>query len=719
MKTHPFIISIVSLSFLLHAGCSTGIEVSQSPNKTIASTDTISSQRFDMGKMWTFDNPPVKYFKEEYNFEPDQQWLQKARMAALKLGNGCSASFVSEDGLIMTNHHCVRGSINSVAKEDENFLRDGFAARTAEDERTIENLFVQQLVLIEDVTEEFRDAMDKGNSDEERVMLRDLQEEEIIRKYSAIDSSLIYKVITFYDGGKYSLYGYKQYDDIRLVFVPDLRTAKPGGDYDNFTYPRHGLDCAFLRAYENGKPAKTPDYFKWNTEGAETGEPIFVIGNPGNTDRIKTMAQIAYDKEYYFPAFVTLLEEIYSAYLDEVNKTKAEDYDLIAHLYSIGNTLKVMNGTLEALNNPVLMARKQDFENKFRQKVNNDPALKEKYAGVWDEIEKSKNESMKYAPEMNAYSVSPYFSAEYFNIARKVLTYAHQLSLPEDSREKPYRQENVSATASAIYPDDISRELQEKILKAQVNFFYSKLSDDNPLLKKILGGRKGNEAVRYLLQASRLTTKEGVAEFIKQTPEQIFSSTEPFIVFILEAQKRYNDLKLKFNDLTSREEINNQRLGQALFEIYGETIPPDATGTLRISDGVIKSYPYNGTIAPTHTTFYGILEKYHSFNKQFPFNLSPLWENLPDEFDLSVPLDFISTNDIIGGNSGSPVINRDLEIIGLAFDGNYESLADRYIYTTEIRRTICVHPKGMLEAINDLYKFKRLGDEIVNGKLKD
>jgi len=712
MNLKKFIaISLLTILVIANTGCSSSVNTFSRNTAGETNPDTVKAQRFDMGRMWTFDNPPVKYFKSEYNFQPDNKWLEKARKAALRLGNGCSASFISEDGLVMTNHHCVRGIVNSVAKENENLLRDGFSANSFSEERRLEGLTVSQLVLIDDVTIELRKAMDNGKDDEEKVILRDMKEREIKNRYAEKDNSLSYEVLSFYNGGKYSVYGYKIYNDVRLVFVPDLRTAKPGGDYDNFTYPRHGLDCAFLRAYEEGKPAKTPDYFKWNEHGAEVGEPIFVVGNPGNTDRIKTMKQIEYDRDVFYPAYVDLLAKIYNAHLDEVNRTNAEDYNLIARLYSIGNSLKVLQGTLKSLNNPVLMARKQDFENNFRNAVNSKETLKSRYGRAWDEISDLTDEAKAGARELSAFSLPSFYNSEYLNIARNAVKYANEAAYSGSEKTK-----SPDYLADTYYPAGFNFNLQDKVLAAQIDFYYSRLGADNPLIIKLTGGKTGMDAVDYIKDKSSLTSKEKIKDFFLQPADSILNSNDPLIRFIREGEARYAELKIKNNAVQAKLEMNEQLLGRALFEVYGEAIPPDATGTLRISDGVIESYPYNGTIAPTHTTFYGLLEKYYSFEKKFPFNLPAVWEKLPDDFDLSVPLDFICTNDIIGGNSGSPVINRNLEIVGLAFDGNYESLADKYIYTTEQRRTICVHPKGMLEAIRHLHKFSRLGDEITTGK---
>ncbi len=256
--------------------------------------DTVKAQKFDMGKMWTFENPPFDYFEKEYGFKPSPELLEKFQKSALKFGGGCSASFVSEDGLIMTNHHCVRGNLASVQKGEENILRDGFYAKNLMEERTVPNLKVEQLIIIKDVTNEIQSSMDEVKSDADKIDIRDQKIEELKTEYSQKHPELLFKVISLYNGGKYSLYGYKVYDDIRLVFVPELFVAKLGGDPDNFTYPRYGLDCAFLRAYEDGKPVKTNFYFSWSNEGVVEDQPVFVVGNPGRTDRINTMAQIEY-----------------------------------------------------------------------------------------------------------------------------------------------------------------------------------------------------------------------------------------------------------------------------------------------------------------------------------------------------------------------------------------------------------------------------------------
>jgi hypothetical protein len=697
-----------SLFLILFILCSHSVSSQQ------LNPDTVRAQKYDMGKMWTFENPPLDYFEETYNFRPSEDWLEFVRKAALRYGNGCSASFISEDGLIMTNHHCARGQIPTVQKEGEDFLRNGFFARNLGEERRIEGLYVDQLLIIEDVTDEIHSAMKNADTDADKVKLIKEKISEINSRELQKDSTLIYRVVPLYNGGKYSLYGYKRYDDVRLVFAPDLRTAKFGGDPDNFTYPRYGLDCTFLRAYENGKPVKTDYYFKWNVNGAEEGEAVFVIGNPGSTDRLSTIAQMEYDRDMLYPPRLNMYRELYSLQEQKVLKNNAENYQQIARLYSIGNTLKVYEGTLKGLNDEYLMARKKDFERTFRAQVENDPELITKYSGIWDEIASLRSKAAASAKEIYAYSLSPSTSSQYFIIANNLVKKMRRIV---EMGRRPIPKAEMDSLLMDIYPDDIDKSYQRDLLKIQADMIISNLGADHELVKKLFGNRQSYEAADYMLSNSYLKSEDEFMKFSEMTPDEILQSDDPFIYFIVNTQERLTELRSRNEQITSRETILNQQLGEALFSIYGDEIPPDATGTLRIADGVLQSYSYNGTIAPVYTTFYGVLDRHYGFGKKFPYNLSELWDNLPEEFDLSTKLDFISTNDIIGGNSGSPVINKNGEIVGLAFDGNIESLPARYIYTTEANRTVSVHSSGMIEAIRDLYKAHRISNEILNGKM--
>ncbi|NWF51401.1 MAG: S46 family peptidase [Ignavibacteriaceae bacterium] len=682
--------------------------------------DTVTAQRFDMGKMWTFENPPLDYFKEEYGFLPSEEWLEKVRKSALKFDGGCTASFISEDGLIMTNHHCIRGNLPAIQKEEEDLLLDGFYAQSLEQERLVPGLFVEQLIIIEDVTGEIKMGMADGKNENERVALRDKIITDIENRYSKDYPDLRFEVTPLYDGGRYSLYGYKRYNDVRLVFVPELWTAKLGGDYDNFTYPRYGLDCAFFRAYDqNGKPIKTDYYFKWSENGPLEDEPIFVIGNPGRTDRINTIAQIEFARDIQYPMLVRMFKDMYAIQEEIVMKNNAEDMKQVARLYSIGNGLKVYDGIYKGLLDPYLIARKKDFEKKFKEAINSDDELKKKYSSIWNEIEDSRKKASAFASELFAYNISSFYSPQYLSIARDLLTLAEQMKLEESARSENYKAEQLEKTIERIFPANFDKSYQDKLVSVQVNIWTSNLPADNLVRKEILKTKTGKDAVEYLLNNTKLFSKDEVIRLAKGNPDDVLNSDDPFIQFVIKTRDRQKQLADQSSELQEYESLRNELLGEALHYVYGDNIPPDATFTLRIADGKMKSYSYNGTVAPLKTTFYGSLDRYYSFDGKFPFKLPERFKNLPPEFDLKTPLNFISTNDIVGGNSGSAVINKNAEIVGLAFDGNIESLPGNYIYLPEANRTVSVHSQGMIEAIMDLYKAYELGNEILAGKRTD
>ena len=318
------ILSIVYILFVFHFNT-----VAQSYYYGV-DFDTVKAQKFDMGKMWTFENPPLDYFEQTYGFRPTQEWLDKVQKSSLKFGSGCSASFISEDGLIMTNHHCIRGILRDLSTDKLDLLKYKFYAENQEDELKIPGLYVRQLMLIEDVTNEIQSAMNTVQSDSEKVVVRNKKFDEIKTRYTEQNPELNYEIISLYYGGKYSLYGYKRYDDIRLVFAPELIVSKLGGDYDNFTYPRYGFDCAFLRAYENDKPIKTDFYFNWSTEPIYEDQPVFVVGNPGSTNRLYTMAQLEFLRDYRFGPQIPMRKELYAVYEELVKQTNGEDMKLVA-----------------------------------------------------------------------------------------------------------------------------------------------------------------------------------------------------------------------------------------------------------------------------------------------------------------------------------------------------------------------------------------------------
>jgi len=707
--------SFAAAFIIFFTGCSTSLQTTSTAYDGI-NLDTVKAQRFDTGKMWTFDFPPLDYFEETYNFRPSQQWLDDVRMSAIKFGNWCSSSFVSEDGLIMTNNHCSDFLIPQVQKEGEDIRKNGFIANTLEEERRVPNLSVSQLVSIEDVTKDIYDAIASGKTEEEIAKNKKDKIDEI-KKNAADKTGLIYDVVTLYNGGKYSLYGYKKYTDIRLVLMPESQAGFFGGDYDNYTYPRYNLDCTFWRAYdEDGKPLKVKNYFKWSKNGAQPNEPIFVIGNPGNTNKLKTVAQLEYMRDYSYRinAFVVnglqkILEEMIAEHPDK-------NYDYIDQLKGAANSNKRFTGVLRGLRNNYFMARKKDFERQFKSKVSADPKLKEKYSSMWDNIASTRNEQRAIADELAGLTRSGRITSKHFAVAENLVKLAGQLKLPEEQRDEKYKGEALDQTIVSIFPENFDADFEFKKLGFHSKFLALTLGASHPLYKKLYGTHTGNPAAEFALSNSEIKTKDGALALAQKGADAIYNSNDPFIYFLINSADRYAELQVLSKEITATEQVFDDQLGQALFEIYGTTIPPDGSFTLRIGDGVLQSYNYNGTIAPEITTFYGMYNRHHSFYKQYPFNLHERWINLSDEFDMSTPFNFISTHDIVGGSSGSAVINKNKEVVGLAFDGNIESNSGYFIYDTVENRMVSVASQGMLEAIQDIYKATRISEELINGK---
>ena len=571
-------------------------------------------------------------------------------MSALRFGSWCSASFVSADGLIMTNHHCADGNVTQVTREGEDLHATGFYAVTLKDEREVPGLYVDQLVKIIDVTQEIKDAENQGKDDEERHSLKRKKIRELEQKYRK-DLGLNCSVVEFYNGGEYSLYAYKRYSDVRLVFVPEENIGFFGGDPDNFTYPRYDLDCSFFRVYdENGNPLKSEHFFKWSPNGAKVSEPIFVVGNPASTDRLSTVSQLEFDRDFQYrliSSYMTGVINIYYELMEAFPERKSEFY---SDVMNFANSQKSIEGTYRGLNNPVLLERKKDFEWKFKQAVNSNPELNAKYGNLWNEIDVIKQKQAKIFPEYSAFNVNPYSSSIYLNTANDIY-----------NEIKSKDEINISDVLD-LYPEDFDKEFEDRILALDIKTLRELLGADNELVKELAGDRTGKDAVKYLLNNSALKSKEDLEALAKKGKKELISS-DPLIRFISKTQERFYALDEQYRELNIKERKLTDKLGQALFDVYGNTIPPDATFTLRISDGVIKPYDYNGTVTPTKTTFYGMYDRYYSFNKEFPWTLPERLVNPPPGFDLETPLNFVSTHDISRGNPGGPVINQNASII--------------------------------------------------------
>jgi hypothetical protein len=668
----------------------------------------------DLGKMWTFDSVPVEQFEKLYGFKPSQEWLDDVQKSALQFTNGCSAAFISADGLIMTNHHCGRDRLLSISPKGEDYLRDGYFAKTMADEIPVKDLYVDQLVLIEDVTGEVVSAMEKGKNDNEKIKIRNDITAEIQKRYKE-KNGLECRVVRLYNGGKYSLYGYKRYNDLRLVFAPDFQIASTGWDWDNFTYPRFELDFMFFRAYENGKPVKAEHYFKWSKEGAKEGDPVFVIGRPGSTQRLLSVAEFEFFRDKTYKNTLLMLNELYKVYFELFQVHPERHSELLNMVMSIGNGRKSYAGRYMGLRDEFIMTKKRDFENELIKKVNADSELKAKYGHIWEAIKTNTDEYRKYVDETMALGISPMMSPVYLTTAQSIIRFAEGLkkdnaAKADEKAIKEFLEKNFKGT--------VDEELQLKMVRTFANILTGILGESHPVVQKLFVGKKGEEAAKYILSISKITSKEAVEELLKKSPDEILNSDDPFISFVKASTARLKELRPRIMEINNTLQVLDQSLGEVGYKIFGDKIPPDATATLRISDGRVEGYEYNGTLAPAKTTFYGLYDKWNSFGrKDYPYGLHPRWQNIPDGFNLATNVGFCTTNDIVGGNSGSSMINKDKEIIGVAHDGNLESLAGDFIFLPSVNRTVGSDSQGMIEALKYIFKADRIVKELRAGKI--
>jgi hypothetical protein len=671
-----------------------------------SSTDSTKGGPLDLGKMWTFDNPPKDYFKKTYNFTADEKWFDESRLASLRFADYCSASFVSANGLVMTNHHCARESGTGVARKGEDLNATGFYAKTAAEERKVEGLFVDQLVKIEDITKRIQDAMTSAGNEQAQLQAREQAFETVKQEYSAKGDwkGLELQTITFYNGGRYALYGFKRYTDVRLVFMPELQLGFFGGDPDNFTYPRYALDCSFFRVYDNGKPLQTTHFFKFNTNGIRDGEPIFVIGNPGHTERLKTVAELEFDRDLQTPATIQLLRNRSNA-LQAYNATANSD-SILNEIFSYENSLKAYGGQLAGLRDASLMGRKAVFERQFKAdaKAKNLPADQLR---TWDELAATTAQLRTVFNDATYLAPNGRTVGELLAFAGVLIQYNELLTT------RPQDAERARSLVEA--PQITNLTLEEAYLAAHLAEAQAGLGANDPYVKAALTGPDGKarspkEAAAYLVK----NTKLGDPAFISglaTRPGAISSSTDPMLALARIGFPRYLNAARQARDIAQKQEVLSSQLGRMLYTVYGTAVPPDATFSLRINDGIVKGYPYNGTQAPIITTFAGLYDRNYSFGDKAPWSLPARWKNPPAEL-LKQPMCFISTNDIIGGNSGSPMINKNREAVGLVFDGNMESLPGEFIFVPDLNRSVSVHAGGIVAAMRYIYKADRLVTEL-------
>jgi hypothetical protein len=681
--------------------------------------DTIKAGRFDYGKMWTFEYPPSEYFSTTYGFPADAEWFERARLSVLRIP-GCSASFVSPDGLVATNHHCVRGVVSRITREGEALLDSGFVAATMEDERPIPGYYADQLIAVEDVTDPVFAATDAATTEEERERLRGevlrQLEASLLEKYGSqiAGDSVWVQMIPLYNGGRYSAYVFNRFTDVRMVVAAELQMGFFGGDPDNFTYPRYALDFAFLRIYgKDGAPYRPTHWFGWSLNGVEEGDVVFVIGNPGSTNRLKSIAQLEYQRDVSVPALVSWLESRH-AILGELRENAPPDLagQMRNAMFGLSNSMKASGGRLAALNDPVIMARKADAERQLKEAIAADPQLAAEYGDVFERLAAIQAERRPMAARHAAFmqmNNSGFSSA----LQRRVRLGLGWLEAKEDGQP---------ADSLALMVEEMSRitdtnpMLERELLVARFEDLQRFLGASDPIVTTALGGRTPEQAADYLLANSVFASAEATQAALEAGT---LDPNDPGIVLARELRPANQEYLATMNRLGPEEAKLESDLGRARFAVYGRDVPPDGTFSPRITDGVVKSYEYNGTVAPPYTTFYGLYDRYIAHGRGeglgAEWELPLRWRTPPAGLDLATPLNFVSTSDTYGGNSGSPAVTPDLELVGLNFDRNIDGLSRDFIYLPARGRNVMVDVRAIREALDEVYGAERILQELNAG----
>jgi hypothetical protein len=667
-----------------------------------------ATYRPEFGTMWTFDAPPLDYWRRTYNFAPDQKWLDHVRLSSVRLPN-CSASFVSARGLVMTNHHCGRDCTASSSPADSNYIQTGFAAGSLADEKKCAGLYVDQLQSIQDVTTRVRSAI-TGTTASQQSAQRAAVVSQIQTECNQA-TQLNCQVVTLYNGGIYSLYRYRRFSDIRLVMAPEGDIAFFGGDPDNFTYPRYDLDLTLLRVYENGQPYTPPDYLKWSAGGAVENELVFVVGNPGSTGRLNTIAQMEFLRDVGYPASLASYKRALAIYaeLARTDTSAARRYQ--NDVFGIANSQKAVTGYRTGLLDTLSMAKKRAFEQEFRARIAADPRLQAQYGGTWDAIAAAQRELATFSPQLRYRGFGG--GSTLLQLGAGVVRVATESGKPDSARLIQYRGAGLDQIRAQItQPIPIDTAFERLAIAAQLRAAQSELPANDAFLQVALHGRTPDAVAADLVRNTKVGDLAFRQSLLQGGTAAVNASTDPLIVWVRGVDPLARDVTTRANALNAIIATNSEKIGQALFAAYGTALPPDATFTLRISDGLVKSFPSNGTIAPYKTTFYGLYERSAAFDDKDPFKLPQRWVARKNNLDLSTPYNFVTTNDIIGGNSGSPVINRNAEVVGLVFDSNIEGVSNRFIFSDAVGRTVSVHSRGIVEALRKMYDGSRIADEL-------
>jgi len=665
--------------------------------------------------MWLFNMPPSSFLKAKYNFNVTAEWLKHVQLASVRFG-GASGSFISPDGLVLTNHHVGQGAIQNLSTKDRDLMKTGFYARTRAEELKAPGLELMVLQEIEDITTKVLDAEKSDMTAAQAAAAKD-KVIAALEKESSEKMGLRSTVVNLYSGSMFHLYKYKVYTDVRLVFAVEYAAAFFGGDPDNFTYPRYDLDISLFRIYENDKPMNSKHYLKWDTAGVKEGDLVFASGQPGSTGRLLTLAQMEFLRDVSYPNTISNYERR-RALLKEFS-SRGPEYARQAQgpLFGIENSLKATIGYQSGLLDKKLMEKKTKEEQALRGAVKKDPALDKEFSKAWDELADAQKKFASFFKPYRFFEGGAGFSTGYFNTARTLVRLAMEKDKPNDERLREYRDASLPSISrrmlavTPIYDELEIFNLTDSLIQLQKEF------GNYQEVKWLFAGRLAEDVAKDLVTGTKLGAVEVRKKYLDSELDAAYLSDDPMIKLALLVDPISRGLRKKYEtEVQSVETRNGALIARALFKLKGTSIPPDATSTLRLSFGAVKTYMESGKKIPFATTFRGLYDKAAKFKNKPPYELPPSFIKNKAQLKLNTPLNFISTCDSIGGNSGSPVINRKGEFSGVLFDGNIQSLPARFVYSDEQNRSVMVHSQGIIEALLKIYNAKPLVDELLGKK---
>ena len=659
-----------------------------------------SAARADEG-MWLLNQPPRDLLKKKYDFDLTDAWLQKAMKASIRFNNGGSGSFVSPNGLAITNHHIGSDSLQKLSTKDKDLHKHGFLAKTLEEELKCPDLELNVLQEIIDVTKEVQDAVKPDMKPADALAARNAIMAKIT-KDSLAKTGLRSDIVTLYQGGMYHLYRYKKYTDVRLVMAPEHQIAFFGGDSDNFEYPRYNLDICFFRVYENGRPAATPEYFKFSAGGPKDGELVFVSGHPGTTNRLETVGRLEHRRYVTLPYMLKLLrhrEALLSQYAEKGQEQRRLGQ---RDLYPVANARKALTGQYHGLLDPAIMKAKEAAEATLRPKDRQGEK-------PWIDIETVQDELVHIEPDYYMSERGDALNSRLYQIAKHLVRLADELPKEDGKRLPEYRSSALESLKFQLFsPAPISKEFEQ--MKLLGSLYFAK--------EMRLGVHTGNKSIpdfaQALIQGTRLDDVAERKKLFEGGADAIKASKDAMIVFAREFDAGARQVRTIYDQLEERQQQAYAEIAKIRFKKLGTSIAPDATFTLRLAFGTVQGYEVDGAKLGYTTTFDQMYARANEQENHHPFDLPKRWLDMKDKLDPKTPFDFVSTADTIGGNSGSPVLNRAGEFVGINFDRNRHGLVRNFVYTDHQARHISVHSRAILEALQKLYTADGLVKELQN-----